>query len=687
MRRVGSRVVSLALAVVAVGSAPALAGDGTFSPAPGSPFPVSGVLTAVTVGDFNNDGREDLAATEQIGGIVTVALGKGDGSFEAAPGTPPTISDFPESIVTADFNSDGNEDLAVGGYQDMPHKLPILLGAGDGTFTTTLQDAPDNPLGLAVGDFSTGDPAIDLASADYGPTTSVRVGGDDGTFTQPAGSPYEAATDPSVVAVGDFNSDALEDIVTATHGGLTLLLGAADGSFTKAPTFKPDSGLLHTDSVAVGDVNSDGNDDLTVTGADNASKRRVAVLLGAGNSTFSKAPGTPFEFGLPPRSGTVGDFNSDGHEDFAVTDFSSDQIAVGLGKGDGSFENAPGSPLGAGGSPQTLAVGDFDADGNEDLAIADGGGGVTVLLGGGAPDGNLLVNGGAEAAKGSGAAAPHDYNVIAAPPGWTTTNGFTYLRYGVPPFPRRLLSPRWGGGEAFFAGGLTNTSSPSTASQTVSVADRATAIDAGRATAVLSGYLGGYKDADESIGATATFLDANGGTVGTPLAIGPVGTKELKKKTTFLRRSGSAPVPSGTRSIAVTLTATHISDIYTDAAYADRMGLFVTSGPEPTPPPGGGTPNPPGGNPNPTDRKAPQTKITKRPRNRVRSAKVVYRFKSSEKGSTFKCKRDKGKFKRCRSPLKLKHLKRGKHRFAVRATDKSGNTDKTPATDTFRRRR
>jgi hypothetical protein len=674
MGSVARRTASLALAVLAVSAGPALAGDGTFTPAPGSPFPSGDVLTDVAVGDFNNDGREDLAMTAQLGGIVTVALGRGDGSFEAAPGTPPMVSNLAESVVVADFNSDGNEDLAIGGSPNPP-KLAILLGAGDGTFSTSLQDAPDNPLGLAIGDFGSGGQPVDIASANFGPTTSVRLGIGNGTFTQPTGSPYEAGTDPFTVAVGDFNSDAREDIVTASDGGLTILLGAADGTFTKAPTFKPDSGLLHADRVKVGDLNSDGNDDLVATGTDSSSKRRVAVLFGAGNSTFTKAPGTPFEFGTRPHGVAVGDFNSDGHEDLGFTDTT--DVGVALGNGGGSFESAPGSPHSDGNSPQALAVGDFDADGNEDLAVADAGGGVTVLLGGGAPDpGNLLVNGGAEPAKGSGSAAPHDYTVIAAPPGWTTTNGFTYLRYGVTPFPRRLLSPRWNGGEAFFASGLTNHSSPSTASQSVSVADRATAIDAGRASARLSGYLGGYRDANESIAATATFLDGNGQPVGTQLAIGPVGMAERKKKTTLLRRSTSAPMPAGTRSIAVALTATYIDGIYADAAYADRMGLFVTTEP------------PPGGTPNPTDTKAPQTKITKRPKNRVRASKAFYRFKSSEKGSSFKCKRDRQKkFRRCRSPLKLKHLKLGKHRFAVRATDKAGNTDKTPAKDTFRRRR
>lgn len=87
----------------------------------------------------------------------------------------------------------------------------------------------------------------------------------------------------------------------------------------------------------------------------------------------------------------------------------------------------------------------------------------------------------------------------------------------------------------------------------------------------------------------------------------------------------------------------------------------------------------------PNDKKAPQTKITRKVKLGKRSVKFV--FKSSEKESTFKCSLDGRKFSKCRSPKKLKRLKKGKHTFRVRATDAAGNTDKTPAKRTFRIKR
>ena len=89
--------------------------------------------------------------------------------------------------------------------------------------------------------------------------------------------------------------------------------------------------------------------------------------------------------------------------------------------------------------------------------------------------------------------------------------------------------------------------------------------------------------------------------------------------------------------------------------------------------------------PEPRDTRAPQTRVTKKVRLGKRSVKFV--FRSSEKGSKFKCSLDGRKFSRCKSPKKLKRLKKGKHTFRVRATDRAGNVDKTPAKRTFRIRR
>jgi hypothetical protein len=91
-----------------------------------------------------------------------------------------------------------------------------------------------------------------------------------------------------------------------------------------------------------------------------------------------------------------------------------------------------------------------------------------------------------------------------------------------------------------------------------------------------------------------------------------------------------------------------------------------------------------GGSSGSTDNTAPNTKIKRRPPNRSRDDTPTYKFKSTEAGSKFKCKVDHRRYRKCRSPKTLHGLDPGPHTFKVRATDKAGNTDKTPAKDRFK---
>ncbi|MGB2852602.1 MAG: hypothetical protein WBC01_13155 [Solirubrobacterales bacterium] len=100
------------------------------------------------------------------------------------------------------------------------------------------------------------------------------------------------------------------------------------------------------------------------------------------------------------------------------------------------------------------------------------------------------------------------------------------------------------------------------------------------------------------------------------------------------------------------------------------LGVAVDSRPLPPDPP---PPDPP-----------PETTITKRPPNKTRKRNVKFRFVSSEPGSSFRCKLDRRPFRPCESPKKLRRLKKGKHRFKVRAINAAGIPDPTPAKDRFK---
>jgi len=137
-------------------------GDGTFTQGSSLSGGASGV---VTVGDFNGDGKLDLAVCNSASNSVTIFLGDGSGNFVTAPGSPIAVGNQPQAIVAGDFNNDGKLDLAVANYGD--GTITLLLGNGDGTFTQP-SGSPyavgHGPLAIAAADFN-GDGKLDLAVA------------------------------------------------------------------------------------------------------------------------------------------------------------------------------------------------------------------------------------------------------------------------------------------------------------------------------------------------------------------------------------------------------------------------------------------------------------------------------------------------------------------------------------------
>ncbi len=142
-------------------------GDGTFSMAPNSMFTTGSDPWAIIAADFNGDGRLDLAIANQDDGTVTILLGNGDGTFTPAPGSPVTVGGGPYALAVGDLNNDGKPDLVVGNQNDST--LSILLGNGDGTFTPAASSPvalSAVPMSIALGDFnSSGRLGVAVATA------------------------------------------------------------------------------------------------------------------------------------------------------------------------------------------------------------------------------------------------------------------------------------------------------------------------------------------------------------------------------------------------------------------------------------------------------------------------------------------------------------------------------------------
>jgi len=225
---------------------------------------------SVAVGDFNSDFKVDLAVANYDAQTVSVMLGTGNGTFEAAVDY--AAGALPVSVAVGDFNGDGKLDIAAANAQS--GDVSVLLGNGDGTFQAALTFAVGGgPASVAVGDFN-GDGKLDLAVANAGDRTiSVLVGNGDGTFQ--AALNFAVGGGPGSVAVGDFNGDGKLDIAAANaqSDDVSVLLGNGDGTFQAALNFAVGSG---PGSVAVGDFNGDGKLDVAVVNHDSGT---VSVLL------------------------------------------------------------------------------------------------------------------------------------------------------------------------------------------------------------------------------------------------------------------------------------------------------------------------------------------------------------------------------------------------------------------------
>ena len=306
-------------------------GDGTFTAEP--PITVGSEPNWLAVGDFNQDGKLDIAVANNGGypptASLSILLGNGDGTF-ALSALPTQDFNGRSTVVAADFNNDGIPDLAASGGGDF---VIIFLGNGDGTFTLlpASQYIPTGtyPDSMTVADFN-GDGNLDLAIADFGsdgvtsPSITILLGNGDGTFTATPTSPETGFPFTYGIVAADFNGDGKPDLAVANENNisLTIFLGNGDGTFTAAPG-NPATNENPTDET-VADLNGDGIPDLIAL----SSSAAAAVFLGNGDGTFTKSAGSPFASGANDIA--AGDLNGDGIPDLAVTTLANNTLHVAL---------------------------------------------------------------------------------------------------------------------------------------------------------------------------------------------------------------------------------------------------------------------------------------------------------------------------------------------------------------------
>src|SRR6267154_1580136 len=343
----------------------------TLAPATASPA-VNGSPHFAT-GDFNHDGKIDLAVPNGSGSTVSVLLGNGDGTFQAPVIYNTDTNGNAYALAVGDFNADGNPDLAVTNIGTGSATISVLLGNGDGTFQLQVPYVVGNhPSAVVVGDFN-GDGDADVAVTNQDDNTlSVLLGNGDGTFQ--AQVTYAVGNSPAALVAADLNGDGNVDLVAAngSDNTLSVLLGNGDGTLQAQATYAVGNS---PSALATADLNSDGNPDLV---AINEGDNTVSVLLGKGDGTLQ--PATAFSVGAGAAGLATGDFNGDGLADVASVGNTAPSSATVLLSEHTIIATATGVSLSTPGTHEVLASypGDSDHGASQSAPIAVAGPALTA---------------------------------------------------------------------------------------------------------------------------------------------------------------------------------------------------------------------------------------------------------------------------------------------------------------------
>jgi hypothetical protein len=317
-------------------------GDGTFRPA--TTIAVGSNPIDVVAADFNKDGKLDLAVALAGESSIVSYLGDGAGgfTFKGRVGTGKLADNFEFSavkLVTGDFDKDGKLDLAITNSGE--DTISVLRGKGTGAFyfritsvVPRLSSFPNSRLfleGLAAADFN-GDGKTDLAVSGF-QAVDVLLSNGDGHFTLKSqfGNGDVELSDARDIAIADVDGDTILDL-TVVNGGLDrvlILRGTGGGSFVDGGNYSVDVWPVGFDrgpsAIATGDFNKDGKIDLVTANSDFAGTRTVLVNDGSGH--FTQAIESPFlddssdppvESPYHPVDIATGDFAKDGKIDVLV---------------------------------------------------------------------------------------------------------------------------------------------------------------------------------------------------------------------------------------------------------------------------------------------------------------------------------------------------------------------------------
>ena len=344
-----------------------------------STLSIGGRAGPVVIGDLNGDGKPDIVAARMDAGTVSVFLGDGRGRFRPADGTPIAAGNSPEDLALGDFDEDGRLDLAVANHETT--YVTVLLGNGKGGLSpapmprVTVPSRP-HPHGVAAGDFN-GDRHVDLAIESWQENTLLAFWGNGAAAF--AAEPVRLTVGNMPywkLRSGDFNGDHTSDLVATNTGGAGVSVLCSDARGGMAPSRNIATAPAPF-AVATGDVNGDSILDLAVarrSGGPDRSLDGLTVLRGKGDCSFEAWPTPSLTIGTSPTAVAIGDVNGDGIGDIAVANMQGDDVTI-LPGSRSAAGTRPSYSVRVGTGPQGIALADINGDGRADIVTGNWGSG------------------------------------------------------------------------------------------------------------------------------------------------------------------------------------------------------------------------------------------------------------------------------------------------------------------------
>jgi hypothetical protein len=307
-------------------------GTGRFGPP--TTYPASGYPNGVATGDLNQDGRADIVATANSPAEVLVLLGNGNGTFTSTH--VPVPASALSALVVGDFDGDGRDDVAVNRFA-ATSSVSVLLSAPGGTLGAPIDSVIEAiTISAMVARDLNGDHVADLVVGKFNEKLSVLIASGDGHFEPEVN--YGVGT-ASGIALADFDEDSREDVAITLDNPprLAVLQGNGDGTFGPAANVD----LTGAEGVGAADFNGDGHTDIVTVG-----EKGTLVYLGVGTGAFHG--GAAYPGPSEPRVVALADLDHDGDVDLVMSDYRAGNLVTYLNGGCWRLQRLEVTRLGSG---------------------------------------------------------------------------------------------------------------------------------------------------------------------------------------------------------------------------------------------------------------------------------------------------------------------------------------------------